>query len=100
MRRSALGEVKDNEQCDDAAANRDNVMYSRQSERDQNGESGFRTISSRTQRVEAEDGDACRSSDFFRAILSRGEWLAKKEVDQGHGTETAVFLPDTTFILQ
>jgi hypothetical protein len=34
------------------------------------------------------------------AIFSRGEWIAQNEIDQGHGTETAVFLPDTIPILQ
>ena len=58
---------------DDGRDHRENVMKSKQPERDEQRESSFRTVCGRAQGIQPKDGDAGRRSDLFPLLFPVGQ---------------------------
>ena len=80
-----VGEINDDQQHDDGRDHGDNVMESKQTQRDQQRESSFRTVCSRAQGIQSENGDAGRRSDLFPLLFPVGQRTPKQDVENRHG---------------
>jgi len=67
--RLQVGKVNDDQQGDDGRADRDDVVDTQKTERDEDCESGFRAVRGGAEGVEAEDGDAGGGADLLRALV-------------------------------
>ena len=71
-----VGKVDDQQQQDDRDADRHHIADTERRRRDEDGERGFRTVSGRTQGVEAKCGHAREHTNALLAVFFRGEGLA------------------------
>ena len=81
----AIGEVDDRQQDDNAQADGNDVGDARRTERDQQRERRFRSVCRGAQRVQAENGNAGRSSNLLGPLVRCGESFAKQDIQDGHG---------------
>src|SRR6266705_1155554 len=82
--RLAIRKIDDDQQRDDGCADRNNVLHSEQTERNQQAEGGFRAVSGGAEGVESEDGDAFLHADLFGALVAGLDGLADNGVEDVH----------------
>src|SRR6266702_1742223 len=82
--RLAIRKIDDDQQRDDGCADRNNVLHSEQTERNQQAEGGFRAVSGGAEGVESEDGDAFLDADLFGALVAGLNGLADNGVEDVH----------------
>ena len=57
-------------------------MEAKQPKRDEEGESSFRTVRRRAQRIESKDGDAGRRPDLLSVLFPVGQRAADEDVEK------------------
>ena len=76
-----IGEIHDDQQHDDGRDHRENVVDSKQPQRDQQRESSFRTVCRRAQGIQSKDGDAGRRADLLPVLLPVGQRTPDEDVE-------------------
>src|SRR6266702_3425479 len=82
--RLAIRKIDDDQQRDDGCADRNNVLHSEQTERNQQAEGGFRAVSGGAEGVESEDGDAFLHADLLGALVAGLDGLSDNGVEDVH----------------
>src|SRR6267142_2318469 len=81
----AIGKVDDDQQHNNGRADGNDVLHSKNAERNQQAESGFRAVSRGTERVQPEDRNALADADLLGALVAGPEGLADNEIEDVHG---------------
>ena len=79
-----VGNVDNDQQRNDAEADRDHVVDAQGAQRDQQRERGLRAVRRGAQRIQTEHSDARQRAEAFFAVLVRGERLAKQQIAERH----------------
>jgi hypothetical protein len=78
-------EIDNDQKRDDGGTDGNNVVHAHQPQRNQQAESGFRTICGGAERVQAEDGHAGVRTNLFGALIAGLERLADDKIEDVHG---------------
>src|SRR6266852_106681 len=93
-----VGNVNNQEQGDDGGADGHDVLHAEKAERNEQAESGFRAISSGTEAVEAEYGDAGGGANLFGALITGLKRLAQDDINEIHASCGPVEISEAPFV--
>src|SRR5229473_748845 len=82
--RLSIRKVDDDQQRNDGCADGNDVLHAEQAEWNQQAESGFRAVSSGTERIQAEDGYAFADADLLGAFFAGLDGLADNGIEDVH----------------
>jgi hypothetical protein len=98
--RLTIAEVDDCQQRDDGGAEWNNMPHSTNSKRNEQSESGLRTICRGTERVQPKNRNSRYRADLLGAFFARGERPAEQQIEKArgecHAVSSAAINPEKT----